>query len=316
MAGTDSTSYPELLKINVDFSCHGKRCEDCGKFFECDYPQKKKLHSRGRFGKIQSQMENIRYKIAILSGKGGVGKSTVSANLAAAFAMKKKSTSIVDSDFYGPSIPKILGVTGKKMKMGSEGILPVEGPLNIKVISTGFVVDDDEAVTWFHELKRGALEGFLAHVDYGKMDYLIIDLPPGTGSESYSLMQCVPNLNGAVVVTIPSEVSQEVARRAISLCLTAKLPVIGVVENMSGFVCPDCGEVSYILSQGGGEKLAEEMAVPFLGRIPLDQRVSEASDSGIPFIAQYPEAPVSKCFLDIVGKIEDTLSSHLPILKD
>ncbi len=307
MSEDDSTSYPELLKINVDFSCRGKKCEDCGKFFECEYPQKEKFHDRGRFGKIQSQMGNIKYKIAVLSGKGGVGKSTLSANLAAAFAMKKKSTSIVDSDFYGPSIPKILGVTGKKMKMGREGIIPVESPLNIKVISTGLVVEDDEAVTWFHELKRGALEGFLAHVDYGKTDYLIIDLPPGTGSESYNLMQCVPSLSGAIVVTVPSEVSQEVARRSVSLCLVAKIPVIGIIENMSGFVCPDCGEVSYILSQGGGEKLAEETGVPFLGRIPLDQRVSEASDNGIPFIAQFPEAPVSRSFLDIVGKIEEIL---------
>ena len=172
-------------------------------------------------------MERVKHKIAVMSGKGGVGKSTVSANLAISLARMGGSTGIVDSDLHGPCIPKILGVESKRLRIGDKGVLPVQGPFNIKAISLAFTLEEGEAVTWFHRLKRSAIEEFLAHVDYGRLDYLIIDLPPGTGSESYSLLQLLPDLDGVVIITLPSLLSQEVAARSLDLCGRANVPVLG-----------------------------------------------------------------------------------------
>jgi ATP-binding protein involved in chromosome partitioning len=298
----ENEKLPELIKINVDYGCYGKRCEDCGKFFECLYPKKYEMYKHGRVEKIKEKMSRIKHKVAVMSGKGGVGKSTVTSNLAIALARMKLRVGVVDSDFHGPCIPKILGVKNKKVKIGKD-IIPANGPLDIKVISTAFFVDDDEAIQWFHDLKRGALEEFLAHVDYGELDYLLIDLPPGTGAEPVNLMKYIQDLDGAIVVTIPSEVSQDVAKRGISNLNVAKVKTIGVIENMCGFVCQCCGEVVNIFQYGGGERLAKEMEVPFLGRIPLDERVSATSDNGVPFIVEYPDSSVSEAFMDIVDKI-------------
>lgn len=297
-------NYPEILKINEEYSCHGKICENCSKYFQCSYPRKYNIYARGRADKIKDQMEKIHFKIAVLSGKGGVGKSTVTANLAMALAMRGMKTSVVDTDLHGPCIPKMLGVRGKRLKMGPKGMLPVLGPLGIQIVSTDYLMDEGEAVTWFHDLKRGAIEGFLAHVDYGKQDYLLIDLPPGTGTETINVMRYLPDMDGAVVVTVPSELSQDVARRGIACLNLAGIKVLGVVENMSGYVCSNCGQKTNILQFGGGERLAREMSVPFLGRIPLDERISATSDGGLPFIVETENSLATKSFLEIVDKIQ------------
>jgi len=255
---------------------------------------------------VNQKLGKIRHKIAVMGGKGGVGKSTVSANLAVALA-RNFSVGIIDSDFDGPSIPKIMGVLGKKMRMEDGSIIPVQGPLGIKIISTGFIMDEDDVTTWFHQLKRNALEEFLCNVEYGSIDYLILDLPPGTSSETMNMLEYIRDLDGVVIVTIPSELSQNVARRAIKICQMANARIIGVIENMSGYVCSQCGHEEHILQCGGGEKLAKVMNVPFLGKIPLDSRVSSTSDNGIPFIIKHAESKVARYFDEIVEKIVKTV---------
>jgi len=255
---------------------------------------------------VRRRMQGIRKKIAVLSGKGGVGKSTVSANIALGLALRGQKTAIIDSDFHGPSIPKILGLQGKRLLIGKEGIIPVRGPLDIKVVSTAFLLGNNDSLTWFDEFKRGALEEFLASIQFGSLDYLVVDMPPGTGAETVNLLKYIPDLNGVIIVTIPSELSQDVARRGVSLCLKAKVPIIGIVENMSGYVCPDCGRRVNIFQTGGGERLAREMGVPFLGNIPLEERISLTGDNGVPFILQYPDSVSAQTFL----KLADAIMSH------
>jgi ATP-binding protein involved in chromosome partitioning len=298
----------ELLKINVEqgWNCD-LNCMDCYRFFECPSDHKYHIYNLGRLVKVKERLSGIKHKIGILSGKGGVGKSTVTANLAAALAGKGFSTGVVDSDFYGPSIPRILGIKDKRLRIAAKGIIPASSPLGVKVISTAFFVDKQESVTWFHDLKRSSLEQFLADVDFGNLDYLLIDLPPGTGPETINVMKLIPEQDGVVVVTIPSEVSLGVARRAISLCHQAKIPVIGVVENMSGFVCTHCGQVTDIFTTGGGERLSREMEVPFLGRVPLDRRICEDSDNGIPFIVKDAKSAAAKSFMTIVERVEEAV---------
>ncbi len=296
----------ELLKINLDYSCL-EICENCAKYFNCNDPRRKDIYKKGRMIKAQSNLERIRYKIGILSGKGGVGKSTVTVNLAEILANEGERVSIIDSDFDAPCIPKIMGLNDKKLKIEKNGIIPVTGPLNIKVVSMGFMLDEGEVITWFHESMRNALEEFLSHVIWGELDYLLIDLPPGTGSATLNLMQYIRDLDGVVVVTIPSDVSQGVAKRAITQCLQAGVRILGVVENMSGFVCPTCQREVNILKIGGGEKLAKELGVPFLGNIPLDPIICNASDEGTPMVVKYPESLVVERYKEIVKNLKEQL---------
>jgi ATP-binding protein involved in chromosome partitioning len=292
----------ELLKINYGVTCTSN-CIDCPYYFSCTSDVKKSISKIGRMQLIRERMSKIENKVAVIGGKGGVGKSTVSATLAISLAEHYR-VGIIDSDFDGPCIPKILGVDKKRMTIADEGIIPVTGPLNIKVVSTGFLLDEDEFTVWFHDLKRSALEEYLAHIYFGELDYLVFDLPPGTSSETANMFKYLPDLGGVVVVTIPSELSQNVARRAIKLSQQAGVKVVGVIENMSGTVCPECGTVIAPFQIGGGEKLAERLEVPFLGRIPLDPRISQCSDNGKPFILENdaPEA-VTSAFKAIVEKI-------------
>lgn len=299
-----------ILKINYSRGCD-LICENCPRYFQCQSDKKYHIYERGRMDLVTKKLEGIIHKIAVIGGKGGVGKSTVSANLAVALA-RNFSVGIIDSDFDGPSIPRIMGVMGEKMKMEDGGIIPVEGPLGIKVVSTGFIMDEDDVTTWFHQLKRNALEEFLCNVEYGSMDYLILDLPPGTSSETMNMLEYIRDLDGVVIVTIPSELSQNVARRAIRICQIANARIIGVIENMSGHVCSQCGHEEHILQSGGGERLAQVMGVPFLGKIPLDARVSTTSDNGIPFIIKHAESKVAQCFAGIVGKIIEAVDNKQP----
>ena len=299
----------QIEHFHVDLSCDGQ-CEACEKFYDCDSPKKTVAYERRRIGRAKKTMAGIKHIIAVLAGKGGVGKSLTSSNLATALAMRGRKVSILDQDFDGPCIPKMLGVLGKKLVIGSKGIIPVEADYGIQVISTGSILKDDAVLTWFHQMRRNATEEFLAHVDYGKRDYLIIDLPPGTSSDSVNIMTFIPNIAGAIVVTIPPIVSQIVARRATRLCQKANIKVFGIVENMSGFVCPNCGNVEDIMQTGGGEQLAKDTNVPFLGKIPLDPKLSESSDIGKPFVAAFPDRPASKAIVTIVDKIEKELGMN------
>ncbi|MDO8723184.1 MAG: P-loop NTPase [Syntrophales bacterium] len=296
-----------VLKLNIDFECDFK-CESCEKFFDCDHPEKMKIYNRRRMSLAKKTMAKIKHKIAVVGGKGGTGKSTMSCNLAMALAMMGYKVSILDQDLDGASVPKMFGVMGKKLQIGPKGIVPVKALNGVEVISMGFVQEENEVITMFHEMRRGTTEEFLAHVDYGERDYLIIDLPPGTSSDSVNLLQYIPDLDGVVVVTVPPRVSQLAARKAILLAQKAGANVLGVVENMSGYICPDCGEQYDIMLAGGGEKLARDTGVPFLCRIPLHPELSEACDAGIPYVYKYPDNPASKIVRELAKTIDEKVS--------
>lgn len=263
--------------------------------------------------KLKTTTAKIRHKIAVISGKGGVGKSTVSANIAAAFATHGHTNcvGILDADIHGPSIPKILGLMGQRLQTGPQGIFPVLGPLAIKVVSMDFLLPDVETpAIWRGPLKMTAIRQFLSDIVWGELDVLVIDLPPGTGDEPLSIAQLLPEMDGVVIVTIPSEVSQTVVKKAVTFARRVGMPIIGIIENMSGFVCPHCGTKTDIFQSGGGQRVSEEMNIPFLGSIPIDPKVSEDSDKGLPFIVANADSPASKAFKEITQKIGEFLRNR------
>jgi len=256
---------------------------------------------------LGTRMAKIRHKIAVISGKGGVGKSLVTVNLAMALASKGRNgrVGVLDADFHGPCVPKMLGLKGERLHSGPPGVFPAFGPLNIKVVSMAFLLPtDDSPVIWRGPLKMGAIRQFLSEIAWGNLDYLLIDLPPGTGDESLSVLQLLPEMDGVVIVTIPSEVSQDVVKKAVTFARKMEVPIMGIVENMGGIVCPHCGETLDVFGSGGGEKVARDMDVPFLGSIPLDSRISTMADAGTPFIVMEPDSPAAEAFKKIVERIE------------
>ena len=282
---------------------------DSNKTSETSANPKKQLHKEGEKN-LKLKMAKIKHKIAIISGKGGVGKSTVTVNLAMAFATHGyvNSVGILDADITGPCIPKILGIKGQKLQAGPLGVFPATGPLGMKVVSMDFLLPSDETpVIWRGPLKMKAIQQFLSDITWGKLDFLFIDLPPGTGDEPLSVMQLLPDMDGVVIVTIPSEVSQIVVKKAVTFARRLNVPVIGIIENMSGFTCPKCGEHVDIFGAGGGKKIAEDLVIPFLGKIPIDPEICSDSDKGSPFTIEHPHSPASEAFREIVKKVEGFL---------
>jgi ATP-binding protein involved in chromosome partitioning len=260
--------------------------------------------------RLRARMSKVKHKIAVISGKGGVGKSTVTVNLAVAFAMQghANKVGILDADIHGPSVPKMLGLTGQNLQAGPPGIFPASGPLGIKVVSMDFLLPDENTpVIWRGPLKMTAIRQFLSDIIWGELDILLIDLPPGTGDEPLSVAQLLPEMDGVVIVTIPSEVSQIVVRKSVTFARRLGMPIIGIIENMSGFICPNCGAKIDIFQSGGGTKIANELSISFLGNIPIDQKICEDADNGIPFIVRHADSPASKAFLEIVEKINHFL---------
>lgn len=266
-----------------------------------------------RLKKVKDRMSKVKHKIAVISGKGGVGKSVVSVNLAMAFAVHDYANrvGILDADITGPSVPKIIGLQGERLVAEPQGtVIPAVGPLGIKVVSMGFLLQTEETpVIWRGPLKARAINQFLSDILWGELDFLFIDLPPGTGDEPLSIMQLLPEMDGVVIVTIPSEVSQIVVKKAVTFAKHLKIPIIGIIENMSGFICPKCGEEIDIFKRGGGQKISEDMNIPFLGRIPIDPEICEYSDKGLSFIVEHKNSPAAKAFMEIVKKIEEFLKS-------
>jgi Mrp family chromosome partitioning ATPase len=248
-------------------------------------------------------MTNIKHKILIASGKGGVGKSTVSVNLARALKMRGFNVGLLDADITGPNIPKLLGIEEQRMKQGPEGITPGDAD-GIKVASMALVLSNrDSAVVWRGPMKMAAIKQFIQDVDWGNLDFLIVDLPPGTSDEPLSVVQLIPDLDGAIIVTTPQEVSLLDSRKAVNMIKSMKIPVLGVVENMSGLSCPHCGETINIFSIGGGKRMAEDMDVPFLGAVPIDPEVSALGDMGITFADM--ETAAGACFRKIVDRLQE-----------
>jgi Mrp family chromosome partitioning ATPase len=236
---------------------------------------------------LTSRMCQIGHKILVLSGKGGVGKSTVAVNLAFSLANAGKRVGLLDIDIHGPSIPRLLGLGPSAIQGRNDAMRPIDYNDKLGVMSIGFLLPDpDGAVIWRGPLKMSIIKQFLKDVEWGELDYLIIDSPPGTGDEPLSICQLIPEADGAIIVTTPQEIALADVRKSINFCKTVAMPILGVIENMSGFVCPHCGEVTEIFKSGGGEQMALEMGVAFLGSIPIDARVVEASDAGRPCVEE------------------------------
>jgi|GEM_PF-2170704 len=240
---------------------------------------------------LQKRMESIAHKIVVLSGKGGVGKSTVAVNLAVALSLAGRKIGLLDVDMHGPSVPGMLHLETNRLNMEHNVIIPVDFH-GVKVMSIGFLLPHkDDAVIWRGPLKMGVIRQFLGDVDWGDLDCLIIDSPPGTGDEPLSVCQLMGNVDGAIVVTTPQDVATNDGRKCINFCKQLKLPVLGVVENMSGFVCPHCEKKTDIFKTDGGRQMAEEMGVPFLGAIPLDPLIGESCDKESRIFKCLPKAP-------------------------
>ncbi|MHC1790337.1 P-loop NTPase [Solidesulfovibrio sp.] len=247
-------------------------------------------------------LDHVAAVIVVLSGKGGVGKSTVSANLAAGLAMEGLRTGLLDVDVHGPSIPRLLKLTGHRPDMSERGMLPVEWHWNLGVMSIGFLLPGkDDAVIWRGPAKSGVIAQLAEQVDWGIRDVLVVDCPPGTGDEPLSVLQIFGPKAMALIVTSPQDVAVDDVRRSITFCRQLGNPILGIVENLSGFVCPDCGSVHQIFSTGGGERLAEEALVPFLGRIPIDPEVARSGDDGDVYLAVAGQSPAARAFKSVIA---------------
>ena len=230
---------------------------------------------------IKKNLSQIKQVIVVLSGKGGVGKSTVSTNLALTLAQQGHKVGLLDSDMHGPTIPTMLGLGNTRIMQSSDGLKPVQATENLKVLSMGFLIkNQDEAIIWRGPMKMGAIRQLIGDFNWGPLDYLIIDLPPGTGDEPLSIAQIIPKITGAIIVTTPQDVALVSVRKSITFVNKLKIPVIGIIENMSGFTCPHCGKHVDIFKSGGGKKAAKDYQLSFLGSIPLDPTIVETGDSG------------------------------------
>lgn len=260
----------------------------------------------------QVDTSGIKHKIVIISGKGGVGKSTVAANLAYSFAQKAEvRVGLLDVDIHGPNIPKMLGLEERRLNMVGERIQPVSLLPNLLVVSMAFLLPDaDSPVIWRGPLKMKAIRQFLEDTDWGRLDYLVIDLPPGTGDEPLSIGQLIRGIDGAIVVTTPQEVSLLDSRKAVNFARKLGMPIMGILENMSGLLCPHCGKRIDLFKVGGGERAALELGVPFLGRIPIEPKIVESGDSGQPFVECFQESEAAKVFAEMVKRCEEFIGSQ------
>lgn len=253
---------------------------------------------------------HIKHKIVVLSGKGGVGKSTVAVNLAAAMMLKGLKVGLLDVDLHGPSIPTMLGLKTAKLEADGNKIMPVSlGEL--KVTSIGFLLaNPDDAIIWRGPLKNNLIKQFVNDVSWGDLDCLVIDCPPGTGDEALSVCELVKNIDGALIVTTPQEVAGADVRKSINFCFKVGLKVLGIIENMSGFVCPHCGKITEIFKSGGGYQTAQKFGLEVLAKIPLEPKIGEACDNGQAFVSLYAQTETAKIFEEIADQILGVIFSH------
>jgi Mrp family chromosome partitioning ATPase len=246
-------------------------------------------------------MCQIKHKVLVLSGKGGVGKSTVAVNLALALAAMGRKVGVMDVDIHGPDVALLLGVEGKQLLSDGERLVPVAVNKNLKAVSMAFLLESrDTPVIWRGPLKMGAIRQFLGDVAWGDLDYLIMDLPPGTGDEALSVAQLLPEGAWAVIVTTPQEVALLDSRKAVRFAEALKMRVAGIVENMAGLACPHCGKEIDLFKMGGGERAAAELGVPFLGRIPIDPEIVTTGDAGKAYMVDSPDAAGPKAFREVL----------------
>jgi ATP-binding protein involved in chromosome partitioning len=251
-------------------------------------------------------IEDIQHKIVVMSGKGGVGKSTVATSLAVSLAKGGARVGLLDCDIHGPTIPKLLGIEDGKVSSSALGLQPVTGPFDLKVMSMGFLLSDPDCpIIWRGPAKMSVIRQFLEEIFWGKLDYLVIDLPPGTGDEPLTIAQLIPGIDGAIIVTTPQEVALLSVRKSIKFAEALRIPIIGMVENMSGFKCPHCSAETDIFGSGGGQRAAQEMNVAFLGKLPCDPKIIEGGDHGKAFIPECASPGTAESWISIVKKVED-----------
>ena len=254
--------------------------------------------------RLNKRMSCIKHKLIVISGKGGVGKSTVAVNLAYGLAIKGNRVGLLDVDMHGPNIAKMLGIEGKRLFNSDLGIEPMKVLPNLKAVSLALLFENrDQPIIWRGPLKMITIKQFLADVNWGELDYLIVDSPPGTGDEPLSVCQLIPDISGAIVVTTPQDVAILDSRKSIVFAKELKMPVIGVIENMSGFMCPHCKKEIDLFGTGGGEKSAHDLKVPFLGRIPIEPEIVKFGDSGRPYIHFQSQTQIANIMNQILVKI-------------
>jgi Mrp family chromosome partitioning ATPase len=258
--------------------------------------------------RLHDSLAKIKHVIIVMSGKGGVGKSTVSSNLAQTLSMKGYDVGLMDIDITGPNIPKMFRIEDEKLDIQNEKLVPVLVPPSLKVMSMAFLLPDkDSEVMWRGPVKMGAIKQFIEDVEWGSLDYLVVDMPPGTGDEALSIVQLIPKADGVVIVTTPQDVALLDSRKSVTFAAQTKLPILGLIENMSGFICPHCGERIDIFKSGGGEETAKNMNIQFLGRIPLEPGVVVSGDSGLPIVVSAPESEAARSFSVIIDKVIKTV---------
>jgi Mrp family chromosome partitioning ATPase len=260
---------------------------------------------------LSENIQNIRHKILVMSNKGGVGKSTIAVNLAVGLAQKNMHVGLLDIDIHGPCIPNMLGLEGMPLVGDGKKIQPVAYTTNLKVVSMGFLISNKEnPVIWRGPLKMKAIQQFLEEVEWGEMDVLMIDSPPGTGDEPLSIAQLIKDIDGVIVVTTPQEVALLDSRKAVNFAKQLKIPVLGIVENMSGFICPHCGKRTDLFKTGGGEKAAREMNIPFLGKVPFEPEIVTSGDEGRPFVREQKESEAGRIFSQMVDQFVKDFNSR------
>lgn len=252
-------------------------------------------------------LNGIGHSIAIASGKGGVGKSTIAVNLAVTLGLTGAATGLLDADIYGPSIPMMTGVNRMPQSNGQK-IFPILGH-GVRLMSLGFLMPEGAPAVWRGPMVSGAIQQFLRDVEWGRLEYLLIDLPPGTGDAQLTLAQCIP-LTGAVVVMTPQDVAMTIASKAIAMFQQLKVPILGIIENMSAFVCPHCGTASAIFKQGGARRASDRLGLPFLGEIPLDPVICQTSDRGEPIPIRHPDSPAADAFRQIAGALTGRITQE------
>ncbi len=281
-------------------------CEMCEFNNETDCKADKNEHNRWL---VNKRMNEIKHKIIVGSNKGGVGKSTVTTNLAIALAEKGFSVGLADADLHGPNIPKLLRAENVRLKATDVGIDPYETKNGLKVASLGFLIEDPNMhIAWRDAVKYDFIIELLGNINWGPLDYILFDLPPGTGNEQITIIDFIGEVDGAVVVTTPQDLAILDARKMISFARDSNVPIVGVIENMSTMSCPHCSEKIDVFKKGGGKKLAEELVLPYLGSIPLDGNIVANSDSGDPVVLSHPDSEATKAFLELAGNVHKFLN--------
>ena len=259
--------------------------------------------------RLKSNMSMIKHKVIVMSGKGGVGKTTFAVNLAYRLALRELNVGILDVDIHGPNIAKMLNIEKYRLTDSEKGIMPINVFPNLKAVSIALTgLKEDQPIIWRGPMKSNVIRQFLTDVYWGKLDYLIVDSPPGTGDELLSICQLIGNVDGAVIVTTPQEVSILDSKKSIGFARTLKVPIIGIVENMSGFICPHCKQNVDVFGKGGGEKTAVDFNIPFLGNIPIEPEIVKRCDSGEPFVNYKDSTDAAGIIDDITDKVIRTMS--------